>query len=405
MPAFDFEACFASRAERMKASEIRELLKLLAQPDIISFAGGIPDPDLFPTDIIARAYAKVTTEAAAQALQYSTSEGYPPLRQWIADYMGRLGVAASPDNILITNGSQQVLDFAGRLFLSPNDTALVTAPTYLGALQAFSAYEPNYDALDLTPGTNMPAGYRERAAENGGRVKFAYAVPDFSNPTGATIPLDERMALLNLADELCIPVIEDAAYTALRYDGEPVASLMALDVERSGGIENTRTVFCGTFSKTLVPGLRVGWVCAAQRLIDKLVLIKQASDLHGPSINQMVMYEVATAVFDDQVERVRGAYQARRDAMLDALERLMPVGVTWRKPEGGMFIWLTLPEHIDGKDLLARSIREARVAFVPGGAFFADGSGANSIRLSFSLAEPDAIETGISRLGRLLRGD
>jgi DNA-binding transcriptional MocR family regulator len=405
MPAFDFEACFASRAERMKASEIRELLKLLAQPDIISFAGGIPDPDLFPTDIIARAYAKVTTEAAAQALQYSTSEGYPPLRQWIADYMGRLGVAASPDNILITNGSQQVLDFAGRLFLSPNDTALVTAPTYLGALQAFSAYEPNYDALDLTPGTNMPAGYRERAAENGGRVKFAYAVPDFSNPTGATIPLDERMALLNLADELCIPVIEDAAYTALRYDGEPVASLMALDVERSGGIENTRTVFCGTFSKTLVPGLRVGWVCAAQRLIDKLVLIKQASDLHGPSLNQMVMYAVATAVFDDQVERVRGAYQARRDAMLDALERLMPVGVTWRKPEGGMFIWLTLPEYVDGKDLLARSIREARVAFVPGGAFFADGSGANSIRLSFSLAEPDAIETGISRLGRLLRGD
>ena len=385
----------------MKASEIRELLKLLAQPDIISFAGGIPDPDLFPADVLAEAFAAVTTDNPGKAFQYSASEGYQPLREWIAAYMKGLGVECGPDNILITNGSQQVLDFVGRLFLSPQDTALVTAPTYLGALQAFSAYEPNYDTLDLTPGSNSPAGYRERAEALGGRVKFTYAVPDFSNPTGATMSRANRQALLDLGRELDIPVIEDAAYTALRYDGDPVPCLLAMDVAETGSIEASRTVFCGTFSKTLVPGLRVGWACAARVMIEKLVLIKQASDLHSASINQMAMYKVADKVFDTQLERIRTAYRRRRDAMLDALERHMPDGVTWQKPNGGMFIWMTLPESWDAKALLARSVKEARVAFVPGGAFFADGSGANTCRLSFSLADPAEIEDGISRLGKL----
>jgi DNA-binding transcriptional MocR family regulator len=401
-PAFDFAACFASRAARMQASEIRELLKLLAQPDIISFAGGIPDPALFPTEALSEAYRALLDDLSAQAFQYSVSEGYLPLRNWIAGYMGDLGVPCGADNILITSGSQQALDFLGRLFLSPGDTALVTAPTYLGALQAFNAYEPNYDSLDLTPGANTPAGYRDRAAARGGAVKFAYAVPDFANPSGVTMTLAARQALLALSQELDIPVIEDGAYTALRYDGEPLPSLLALDVAAAGGIDAARTVYCGTFSKTLVPGLRVGWVCAARSLIEKLVLIKQASDLHSPSINQMVMHQVAEAVFDTQLLRLRETYRARRDAMLSALAAHMPEGVTWERPAGGMFVWLTLPQGWDARDLLARSIAEARVAFVPGGAFFADGSGANTARLSFSLTSPEVIEEGISRLGRLL---
>lgn len=401
--AFDFEQCFASRAERMQASEIRELLKLLAEPDIISFAGGIPDPALFPGDALAKAFASATSDAEARekAFQYSPSEGYAPLRDWIAGYMAGLGVPCDADNILITNGSQQALDFLGRLFLSPHDTALVTAPTYLGALQAFSAYEPNYDPLDLQPEANSPAGYRERAEAKGGAVKFAYAVPDFSNPTGMTMTLAERHSLLDIGYELDIPIIEDGAYMALRYDGEPVPSMLAMDVATSGSIEAARTIFCGTFSKTMVPGLRVGWVCAARSLIEKLVLIKQASDLHSATVNQVVMHEVAEAHFDDQLIRIRAAYHERRDAMVAALQTHMPDGVTWHNPEGGMFVWLTLPASWDAKELLARSIAEARVAFVPGGAFFADGSGANTARLSFSLASPQVIDDGVSRLGKL----
>ena len=408
---FDFEACFASRAERMQASEIRELLKLLDHPEIISFAGGIPDPALFPADALTAATERLLGAPATRdhALQYSVSEGYGPLRDWIAGYMGELGIPCSADNILITNGSQQALAFLGRLFLSPGDTALVTAPTYLGALQAFDAYEPRYDNLDLAPEANSPAGFRARAEANGGAVKFAYAVPDFSNPSGTTFSLAEREALLALAEELEIPLLEDAAYTALRYDGEPLPALLALEVAKRGHIEACRTVFCGTFSKTLTPGLRVGWVCAAQPLIEKLVLIKQASDLHSPSLNQMVMAEVAEAVFPAQVERLRATYRARRDAMLAALEAHMPEGVSWHRPEGGMFVWLTLPEGTDGKALLARAIKEAKVAFVPGGAFFTDassenGGGTNSARLSFSLAEPPVIEEGVKRLAGLLGG-
>ena len=404
MPPFDFEQVFASRAEGMRASEIRELLKLLDQPDIISFAGGIPDPAFFPAEALTAAYERVLGDPAlrAQALQYSVSEGYPPLRRWIAAYMASLGVPCSETNILVTSGSQQALDFLGRLFLSPGDTALITAPTYLGALQAFNAYEPRYDTLDLAEGANSPAGLRERAAAAGSAVKFAYAVPDFSNPSSATIPLAARNGLLDLAADLGIPVIEDAAYTALRYDGEPLPPVLALELARSGDIEACRTIFCGTFSKTLAPGLRVGWICAAHALIEKLVLIKQASDLHNPSINQMVMHQVAEACFAEQVTRLRAAYRERRDAMSAALEAHMPDGVTWLQPEGGMFFWLTLPPEIDGKTLLARSIAEARVAFVPGGAFFSDGSGANTIRLSFSLSSPATIEEGVTRLGRLL---
>lgn len=401
----------ASRSSRMKASEIRELLKLLDQPDIISFAGGIPDASLFPAEAIAGAYQAVLSGGeAGAALQYQVSEGYAPLRRWLAGEMGKLGVACDEGNIFITSGSQQALDYLGKLFLSPGDTALVTWPTYLGALQAFNAYEPRYDRLMPDGGNMTPEAYRAAAAapstssREGGRVKFAYLVPDFANPTGNTLNGQQREAVLDLADELDIAVIEDAAYRALRYDGEPVPPMLALDCARSGGIDKARTLYCGSFSKILSPGMRVGWVCAPRHVVEKLVLMKQASDLHSPSVNQMVMHRVAETVFDGQVDKLIGAYRQRRDALIGALDAHMPQGTTWSRPEGGMFVWVTLPEGMDAASLLARSVQEARVAFVPGGAFFADGTGRNSLRLSFTLADRRAVEQGVPRLAALLRG-
>ncbi|TPM25254.1 PLP-dependent aminotransferase family protein [Mesorhizobium sp. B2-2-2] len=394
----------ASRSSRMKASEIRELLKLLDQPDIISFAGGIPDPALFPAEAIRDAYADVLGGGeAGAALQYQVSEGYLPLRRWIAGQMGKLGVACEEANIFITSGSQQALDYVGKLLLSPGDTALVTWPTYLGALQAFNAYEPRYDRLRPEGGNMTPDAYRAAAAANGGRVKFTYLVPDFANPTGNTLDRQQREAVLDLAGELDIAIVEDAAYRALRYDGESVPPILALDCARSGGIDKARTLYCGSFSKILSPGMRVGWVCAPRHVVEKLVLMKQASDLHSPSINQMVMHRAAEAVFEAQVEKLIGAYRERRDGLLGALEAHMPEGVAWSRPEGGMFVWVTLPEGADATALLARSVKEARVAFVPGSAFFADGTGRNTLRLSFTLADRRAVSEGIPRLAALLK--
>ncbi|MFT4013651.1 MAG: PLP-dependent aminotransferase family protein [Paracoccus sp. (in: a-proteobacteria)] len=399
----DWNQVFASRMGRMKASEIRELLKLLDQPDIISFAGGIPDPALFPADAFAAAFAEAMRPGQAEvALQYSVSEGYPPLRDWIAERMGELGIPCDADNILITSGSQQALDYLGKMLLSPGDTAMVTWPSYLGALGAFNAYEPRYVRLD--PMANQPPEtLAAEAAAAGSRIKFAYLSADFANPTGETLPLAAREALLDLAEALDIPVIEDAAYQSLRYDGAAVPPILALDIARHGGIENTRTLYCGSFSKTLAPGLRVGWVCAAKAVIGRLVLMKQAADLHSPTLNQIATNHVARRVFDAHVARIKAVYAARRDRMIAALEREMPPGVQFTRPEGGMFIWLTLPDGVDAAQLLARAVREARVAFVPGGAFFADGSGRDTLRLSFSCASDAQIDQGIGRLAGLLR--
>ena len=392
---------FATRTSRMKASEIRELLKLLDQPGIISFAGGIPDPALFPAEGFSAAFqSALGPEKQAQALQYSVSEGYVPLREWLVDHMRQIGIECGLDNILITSGSQQALDYLGKLYLSPGDTALVGWPTYLGALAAFNAYEPRFDQLSIN-GNRRAAEYR--AAAGAGAVKFAYLSPDFANPTGETVDLRGREALLDLADELNCAVIEDGAYQALRYEGAAIPPVLALELARKGSIESCRTVYCGSFSKTLSPGLRVGWVVAAKPVISQLVLMKQASDLHSATINQMAIDQVARASFDTHIPMLRRVYGARRDAMLDALETHMPDGVSWTRPEGGMFIWVTLPKDEDGANLLARALDSVKVAFVPGQAFFPDGSGANTIRLSFSNSDEATIREGIRRLGDVLR--
>jgi DNA-binding transcriptional MocR family regulator len=392
----------------MNASEIRELLKLLDRPGIISFAGGIPDPELFPAEAAARAYsAALATEASAStALQYSVSEGYLPLREWIAGHMASCGVEASADNILITSGSQQALDLLGKLLLTPGDTALVTSPTYLGALQAFSAYEPRYDTIRPELSNRTPASYADAAAKvtAGALVKLAYVVPDFANPTGETLSQAARGNLLDLAANLDVPVLEDSAYSALRLEGEDVTSLQALDIARNGSLDRSRVIYLGTFSKIVAPGLRIGWICASRPIISRLVLAKQASDLNVSVINQIVMHKlVAEGAHAELIAKARTHYGPKRDAMLRLLTSHMPPGVTWTKPQGGLFVWVTLPESISGASLLTRAVEEAKVAFVPGRAFFHDDSGANTIRLSYSLPKPAMIEAGISRLATLLR--
>jgi hypothetical protein len=316
--------------------------------------------------------------------------------------MGKLGVPCEVDNIVITSGSQQALEFLGRMLVSPGDSVLVTAPTYLGALQAFSACEPRYDEFRTEQGNRTPQSYRDAARAAGAREKLAYVVPDFANPTGETMSLAARERLLELATELDIPVVEDSAYAALRFEGPRLPAIQALDIKRCGGIERARTIYCGTFSKTLSPGLRIGWIAASKPIIRRLVLIKQASDLNSAALNQMVMHRLAETIYRRQVESARTLYRVRRDAMLAALARHMPKDVTWTQPQGGLFVWVRLPPGQDGAALLARAVAEQRVAFVPGKAFFFDGRGQNTLRLSFSLASETEIDDGIGRLAKLI---
>jgi DNA-binding transcriptional MocR family regulator len=405
--ALKWEPRFASRTAGMRSSEIRDLLRVVDQPGVTSFAGGIPDPALFPLADIRKAYQAVLADdaSASRALQYSSSEGDPVLRDWIVGYMARKGVACEPENILITNGAQQGLEFLGKLFLSAQDTALVTAPTYLGALQAFSAYEPVYDDLRLADSNRTALSYRDAATAAQGEVKFAYVVPDFSNPTGEILNLKARRHLLRLAGELDIPIVEDNPYTELRYDGADVPAIQSLDIARCGSINTSRVIHCGSFSKVFTPGLRVGWICASKDIISRLILIKQASDLNSSAINQAVAAYLATRLFDKQVEKARKSYRLKRDAMLAALAAYMPDGAHWTRPDGGLFVWLTLPEEFDSVALLQKAIAEFGVAFVPGHAFFADGRMKNTLRLSFSLPDIAGIDAGVRRLAALVRSE
>lgn len=391
---FDWTNLMADRARRLRPSPIREFLKVLDRPGIVSFAGGIPDPELFPVAEIERAFAGIVGDPvrAAQALQYAASEGYAPLRDWIARYMTRLGAPCTAENIVITTGSQQGLDLLGKLFVDPGDTVLTAAPAYLGALQAFDIYQPDHVTIDLASG--RPYG--------GNPSTIAYLVPDFANPTGETLLLADRLRLLEQAEADGFPVIEDAAYRELRFDGEPVPPLLALDIARTEHIDRSRVIFAGTFSKTIAPGLRVGWLCAARPLIEQIVLARQAADLHGSMLDQMLVHDVVATGFDRQVARIVPVYRARRDAMLAALERWMPEEVTWTQPEGGMFVWLTLPDGLDSGALLRESLATEGIIFVPGAPFFANGGGKRHLRLNYTRSGEATIEDGIRRLGSLI---
>jgi len=390
----------AARSNHLVGSEIRELLKLIGDPNIISFAGGVPDPSLLPREELRDCYQRQLADPrkAQIGLQYMASDGYLPLREWIAAQLSEDGVNCSASNVLILNGSQQGIDFAARLFIDPGDRVLVQNPTYLGALQAFRSFECAFDTLPGESECRAWQTYRERGAD----PKLIYVTPDFQNPTGISLSLATRLRIINLARDLDSAILEDHAYRHLRFEGAMLPSLTALELGPRH-IDAGRALYLGTFSKIIAPGLRVAWLAAPAALLEKLIYIKQASDVQTSAIHQMVLAEILPASFSRVVAAQRIEYRRRRDSMLEAMSRYFPEEASWTKPEGGFFVWVTLPEGLDAANVLRQSLQETRVAFVPGKSFFADGSIAHTFRMSYSLANPEKIDKGIKLLGALLK--
>jgi len=398
-------ARYALRTKGITSSQIRELLKLTQKPGMISFAGGLPAPDVFPVQRFAEACHKVLTENAALALQYGETEGYQPLRDLIAHNMARYGIKAKVENVLITSGSQQALDLLGKLFINRGDRILVEAPTYLGALQAFNVYGAEYESVPIDE-DGLRTDLMEEPLRSG--PKFMYVLPNFQNPAGTTLSEVRRHELVLLADRFGIPIVEDDPYGQLRYEGEHLPPLLVLDREnlrRDQGYSIGNVIYLSTFSKTLAPGLRLGWIVAPPEIIGKLTQLKQGADLHTSTFTQFVAYEVARDGFlDKHVKLIRRIYRERRDVMLQALKDFFPPSVTWTHPQGGLFLWVTLPTGFDMQTLF-KSALEQNVAFVPGDSFYAnDGrEGCRHMRLNFSNAAPEQIREGIRRLAAAVK--
>ena len=393
---------YAQRTQRMKASAIRELLKFAEQPEMISFGGGFPAAEVFPVDEFKRACNYVLEHKGADALQYGGTDGYVPLREMIARHTISLGIKVDIDNILITSGSQQALDLLGKIFINRGDRVLVESPTYLGALQAWNAYGAEYIAVP-TDENGMQTDQLEEALRIG--PKFIYVLPNFQNPTGTTLPIERRKKIIELADRYGVPIIEDDPYGQLRYEGEdlPAVELLDSQMRMSSGNYTGNVIYLSTFSKILAPGLRLAWAIAPKEVIRKMSLAKQGTDLHTSTFNQIVAHEVGQHGFIDRhVKVIQETYRERRNAMLDALEEHMPAGVSWTKPQGGLFLWATLPEKINSTDMLQEAIDE-KVTYVPGEFFYPDGKGKNSMRLNFSFCKPEIINEGISRLGKAIK--
>jgi 2-aminoadipate transaminase len=393
-----WQQMYADRTEGMRASDIREILKVTAQPDIISLAGGLPAPELFPVDEYRRAFEWVLESDGAQALQYGPSEGYRPLRRLLAERLSTAGMRCSQDDLLVTNGSQQALDLIGKIFLNPGDAVLVENPTYLGALQAFNQYQATY-AIVAMDEDGMRVDEVERLLSQPRTrhpIKFIYALPNFQNPTGRTMSLERRRRLVALASRFGVPIVEDDPYGELRYEGQPVPTLKSLDTDGS-------VMYLGTFSKILAPGFRLGWILAAPEAMETLLHGKQPSDLHTGMAQQMATYEVAKGGFiDKHLVRIRDFYRERRDVMLRAIEEHFPADAHYTRPHGGLFVWAELPHHVDTRELLVDAIQN-KVAFVPGQGFHADLSGTNTMRLNFSNVPADQLQEGIRRLAQAIQ--
>ena len=386
----------ARRMAELRASEIREILKLTQRPEVISFAGGLPAAETFPAEDLAGVTARILSEDGKRALQYSPTEGFPPLRKEIADRMNaKLGAAVNPSEILITSGSQQGLDFTGKILLDPGDVVLCESPTYLGAINAFKAYEPRFIEIE-TDEEGMVVADLERRLTEIPNVRFIYVIPDFQNPSGNTWSLKRRKGVIELARRFEIPVIEDSPYAEVRFEGQAVPPLKSLE-------GNEWVVFLGTFSKVFCPGLRLGWLVAAPELFQKYVFVKQAADLHTSTLGQMQLAGyLETFGLDRNVEGVIDLYRARRDVMLRAMELEFPEGITWTRPEGGMFLWVTLPENLDARKILELCLAED-VAFVPGAPFFPNGGHENTLRMNYSTSSTERIEEGVKRMAKVLR--
>src|SRR5262249_16884950 len=390
-----WQKLYAARTERMRTSDIREILKLTAQPDVISLAGGLPAPELFPVDEYRRAFEWVLETDGPQALQYGPSEGYRPLRELLASRLTEFGIKAEADDVLITNGSQQALDLIGKVLIDPGDAVLVENPTYLGALQAFNQYQPTYVAVGMDDDGMLVDEVEEALANNRGRIKFIYALPNFQNPTGRSMSLARRKRLVALAHQFEVPIVEDDPYGELRYEGSHIPSLKSLDPEC--------VIYLGTFSKILAPGFRLGWIVASGEAQETLLHAKQPSDLHTGMAQQMATWQVARDGFVDlHVERIKDFYRERRDVILLALEEHFPADARFTRPAGGLFVWAELPAFIDTRELLLDAVQE-QVAFVPGQGFHSDHSGTNTMRLNFSNAPPDKLREGVRRLGKAVQ--
>jgi len=391
---------YALRTSGVKSSAIRELLKIAERPEIISFAGGLPSPDVFPVQRFEEACRKVLRENGASALQYGPTEGYAPLREMIARHIARYGISAQVENVLITSGSQQALDLIGKLLINSGDRVLVEAPTYLGALQAFNVYGAQYVPVPVDE-DGLQTELLEEALRSG--PKFMYILPNFQNPAGVTLSEGRRHQLILLADRYGVPIIEDDPYGQLRYEGEHLPPLVVIDREnlrRDNGYSIGNVIYLSTFSKTLAPGIRLGWIVAPPDVIGKLVQLKQGADLHTSTFIQCVAYEVARDGFlDEHVKRIRQVYHERRDVMLEALHEFFPPEVAWTRPQGGLFLWVTLPEGVDSEGLF-RAALEQKVAFVPGDSFYAGNrhEGSRHMRLNFSKPSSEQIREGVRRL-------
>jgi len=393
---------YAQRTKGLKSSAIRELLKITQRPEVISFAGGLPAPDVFPTTRFKEACDTVLQNYPEQALQYGATEGFPPLREMIARHTARYGVSAKVENVLITSGSQQALDLIGKLLINSGDRLLVEAPTYLGALQAFNIYGAEYVSVP-SDDDGLRTDLLEKPLRSG--PKFMYVLPNFQNPGGTTLAEGRRHELVLMAERYGVPIVEDDPYGQLRYEGEHLPSLVALDREnlrRDSEYSIGNVIYLSTFSKTLAPGLRLGWIVAPTDVISKLIQIKQGMDLHTSTFTQAVAYEVAKDNFlDEHVKLIRKVYGERRDVMLAALKEYFPAEASWTHPKGGLFLWVTLPAGMSCQKLFEAALKQ-NVAFVPGDSFYAPNGFAEEcmrhLRLNFSNAQPEQIREGIRRL-------
>ncbi len=395
---FRVEDKFSQRAINLSGSVIREILKVTERPDVISFAGGLPSPKGFPSTPLLDAFTKVLTETPEVALQYGPTEGYRPLREWIVQDFAKRGVQLNIDEVLIVSGSQQALDLLGKLFIDDGAKVLVESPSYLGALQSFSVQNPQYATVETDDQGMIPADITADKAKD---ARFIYALPNFQNPTGITMSLERRQELVETCAKYGLPIIEDDPYGELRFEGEHLPSLLALGRDAAATV-----IRMGSFSKILAPGLRLGFVIAPAPVINKLVQLKQATDLHTQTISQMAVYEAIQGDFFEQhLPAVRELYRQQCHFMLDALSEHFPSSCKWTRPTGGMFIWASMPEHIDTAAILPQVVEECKVAYVPGMPFYTDLNKApkNNLRLSFVTVSEDKIKEGISSLGRFIK--
>ncbi len=393
-----YAGLFAARTRVMRSSAMRDLMEITARPEVISLAGGLPDTSTFPPESFAAQMTRIAQESSAEALQYGPTEGFEQTKRCIAEVMQAEGMDPDLDDIIVTTGGQQAIDLIAKTLVDPGDAVICEAPTYPGAVPVFCSYQAETFQVEMDDeGMRIDEleALLDRLAADGRRPKFIYSVPTFQNPAGATLSAPRRARLVEVARERELLIVEDNPYGLLRYEGDPERSLYSLD----GG---DYVIYLGTFSKILSPGIRLGWLCAPPPVMEKVVLGKQASDLCTSTLTQYFVHEYfGEGNWRDYIANLIGLYRERRDAMLDALERHFPAQASWSRPQGGLFLWATLPDYINTTDLLARALRD-NVAFVPGAAAFVDGRGTNSMRLNFSASSADEIREGIRRIGRVV---